>query len=1016
MIRTLLIFMFAVGSLGAFGQSRVVTGKVTTAFDGSPAPGVNVTIKGTTLGTSTDSDGKYSISIDDNDAVLIFSFIGSKTIEEYVGSRTVVDVAMVDDIQQLAEVVVVGYGTQIKQDLTGNIASVKGDAVANIPVPSFEQAMQGRAAGVLIEAGNGKLGQGIKVRIRGASSVSADNQPLYVVDGIPVTSQSQSTSGAETNPLTDINPADIESIQILKDASASAIYGSRAANGVVLITTKRGQSGKTNFTLGYQSGTSTATNNREWLNTAQYVELFSEAAANSGLLTFAQNRFTRYGAGNRDAWETPTSPDYVDTKWEDQVLKRGGIQQVDVSANGGNEKTRFFVSGSWTDQKGILIANRLNRITGRVNLDHKATEKLSFGLNFSLSRTNNFRLSDDNAFSTPMQIIALAPMTPVIDPRTGLLSGVLDNNTGQPNSNFPTYYNPLIDVNYNDRLTTVFRNFGTLYAAYEIVPGLTFRSEFGYDLLTQHEERYFGKESLRNTGYPNGSATDTWTQIFNYTTNNVLSYNKEFNEKHSLESIIGVSFQESQRDFASLDGVQFPSNAYREIGSAATIIGATSSERRFAFLSYFARANYKFNNRYLLGLSGRMDGSSRFGADNRYGFFPAASAGWVLSEEGFLSESGVLSFLKLRASIGLTGNAEIGNFASRGLFTGGSGYAGIGGSSPLQLANPDLRWEQTTQTDVGVDFGFFGNRLSGEIDYYVKNTTDLLLNINLPGTSGFDSQIRNVGEMQNKGIELVLNSENLVGDFTWSTNLNFARNRNKIINLDGQVIQGDFLSRAIEGEPIGIFFGPKYAGVDPANGDALYYIKESNGSMSTTNDPNDATLMKIGDPNPDFIAGLNNTFKYKGIELSVLFQGVYGYDIYNGGGKFMTANGDFFDNQTLDQMDRWQNPGDITNVPQARLFGANGTTESSRYMYKGGYTRLKTLTVAYNFPLAKIERFNLTRARIYFTGQNLLTFTDYQGWDPEVNSDTYASNINQGIDFYSAPQPKSITFGVTLGF
>jgi TonB-dependent starch-binding outer membrane protein SusC len=1015
-----LVFLY----VPVFGQERVISGKVTSAEDGSPAPGVNVLIKGTTIGTATDAEGMYTLNVPAGNNTLVFSFIGFKTIEREIGTLTVVDAVLEPDAVQLTELVVVGYGTQLKQDLTGNIAKVKGDDIKGVPVTSFEQALQGRAAGVFVEAGTGKLGQAMKIRIRGASSVSADNQPLYVIDGIPVTSQNQSSFTANTNPLTDLNPNDIESIDILKDASASAIYGSRAANGVVQITTRRGKTGKTKFNVSYVSGVSTPTNRREFLNTEEYVELFLESRANTDAttLTSLQNRFDRYGAGNRDSWENPASPNYVDTDWQDQVFRKGGFNQIDISASGGNEKTQFFISGSMSDQEGIIVNNDLTRLGGRINLDHKATDKFSVGVNFSLNRTINYRVADDNAFSTPMQIIALSPMTPVKDPRTNLTSGALDVNSGNPNTNFPIYYNPLLDLEYAQRTTTIFRNLGTFYAAYNFTKSLSFRTETGYDLLNQHEDAYYGRETARNSSAPRGLGNDTWTQVFNYTTNNYFTFTKAL-DQHNIEVVAGMSFQESHTDYSDLTAQQFPSNAFKEITSAAKITAGVTEETAFSFLSYFARANYKFKNRYLLGVSGRIDGSSRFGKDNRYGFFPAVSAGWVLSEEGFLSDNSLIEFLKLRASFGVTGNAEIGNFDSRGLYNG-VGYAGVPGQSPLRLENPDLGWEQTKQTDIGIDFGLFNNRISGELDYYVKNTTDLLLNVNLPGHSGFRTQTRNIGELENKGFEIVLNTANLVGELKWNTSFNFSKNKNKITNLQDQVIQGDFLSRAVEGEPIGIFYGPKYAGVDPDNGDALYWAKDTDGTLIKTNDYNSAELMKVGDPNPDFMLGFTNSFSYKGIDLSVLFTGVFGYQVYNGGGKFMTANGDFFDNQTRDQLARWQNPGDITDVPQARLFGANGTGESSRYVYDAGYLRLKTITLGYMLPQSFISKAKLQSVRIYASAQNLLTFTDYEGWDPEVNSDTYAStstsqttgNINQGIDFYSAPQPKTITFGINIGF
>lgn len=1026
----LLVSGFVLMSSLVWAQGRTITGKVTASEDGSPLPGVNVLVKGTTTGTVTDANGSYTVSVPSEGATLVFSFIGYVSQEVEVGARKVVDVAMEADVEQLSEVVVTGYGSQLKQDLTGNIARVKGDELKTLPVQSFEQAIQGRAAGVFVETGNGKLGQGVKVRIRGASSVTADNQPLYVIDGVVMTSQNQSSSTAATNPLVDLNPNDIESIEVLKDASAGAIYGSRAANGVVIITTKRGKSGKTNFEVGYFTGVSSPTRRREWLNTAEFVELFTEA--NGGLTTGLINRFNRYGAAPATqpsgvpyaSWNDPNSSLYVDTNWEDYAFRDdAGINQFDLSANGGNDKTRFFVSGSFSDQKGILVANEFDRINGRLNLDHKVNDKLSFGINFSLSKTVNKRLSADNAFSTPMQLVALSPMTPVVDPRTGLPSGALDLATGAPNTNFPIYYNPLLNNTYGQQTTTVFRNFGLLSAAYQIIPSLSFRTEFGYDLMNQNEDLYFGKETARNQGTPNGEGRSAWTQVFNYTTNSYFTFRKNFGEVHDFDAILGMSFQESDNLYTSTTGQQFPSNAYKQITSAASITAGTSQRTAFSFLSYFSRANYKFKNKYLVGVSARVDGSSRFGANNRYGFFPAASVGWIITEESFLADNGIVDFLKLRASYGVTGNAEIGNFPAAGLYAGDAGYAGIPGQRPSQIENPDLKWEQTVQTDIGIDFGFLNSRITGELDYYIKSTDDLLLNVNLPGTSGFRTQTRNVGSLENRGFEIVINTQNLVGDFKWSTSFNFARNINEVLDLDGQVIQGSFLSRTQEGDPIGIFFGPEYAGVDPANGDALYTLVNADGSRTTTNDYNAATLMKIGDPNPDYIAGLTNNLSYKGIELMFLFQGVFGNQVYNGGGKFMSANGDFFDNQTKDQLRRWRNPGDITDVPQARLFGGNGVGESSRYMSDATYIRLRTITLSYNLPSSLLAKVKLSRVRVFASGQNLLTFTDYNGWDPEVNSDTYSVNANgtpfntnQGIDFYSAPQAKTITFGINVGF
>lgn len=1002
-------------------QDRRVTGKVTSSSDGSPLPGVSITLKGSTRGTQTDAIGQYSILVPSSESVLTFSFVGFKTESVVVGVKNKLNISLEDDSQSLNEVVVVGYGTVQKSSLTGNIAKVSSKDIQNVPVNSIEQSIQGKAAGVFIEAGNGKLGQGIKMRIRGSSSVTAGNQPLYVVDGIPIITDSQSNTSSPTNPLADINFNDVESVEVLKDASAAAIYGARASNGVVLITTKQGKVGKTNFELNYYTGISNATGHRDWLNTAEYVELFKEARANAGLsLSGGESRFTRYAVGERERWENPASPKYTSTNWEDQVLVQGDVKQLDLNVRGGNDKTIFYASGGYNKTNGILIKNSFERISGRLNLEHKATEKISLGVNFSLAKTTNNRLSNDNAFSTPMQIVALAPLSPVIDPRTGIPTDTYDG------ANVTQYYNPLINVDYSSNVTTVYRSIGNVFGKYKILDGLSFRTEYGYDLLIQNEETYYGTETKRNNSTsPNGVGDNRFVQIFNYNTNNFFNYNKTFAEKHAVDATLGMSYQESKRDVTYVEGKAFPSSSYKQIIAAAQKTDGTSEETAFAFLSYFARVNYKLDNRYLLSLSGRVDGSSRFGANSRYGFFPAASAGWVVSEENFMKDQHTLSFLKLRASYGLTGNAEIQNFKSAALFSGDAGYAGVPGQRPSQIANPDLKWETTAQADLGIEFGLLKDRISGEIDVYSKNTTDLLLNVNVPGTTGFKTQLRNTGKLENKGFEFVLNTRNIVGAFNWTTSFNIATNKNKITDLQGQVISGSFLSRAVEGQSIGVFYGPEYAGVDPKNGDALYYknteVKDANGNVtgrdrSTTNDINDASYVVIGNPNPKWIGGITNTMNYKGIDLSFSFQGVFGNDIYNGGGKFMSANGDYWDNQTKDQLTRWRKPGDITNVPQARFDSQNGTAESSRYVSDGSYVRLKNVTIGYTLPASIIKKLNLSKVRIYATGQNVFTFTKYKGWDPEVNSDAYSTNVTQGIDFYSAPQAKTFILGVNIGF
>ena len=757
------------------------------------------------------------------------------------------------------------------------------------------------------------------------------------------------------------------------------------------------------------------------MNTAQYVEFFKEARVNGGYsVAGAETRFTRYAVGDKTRWADPTSPNYTDTNWENQVFRKGSVSQYDLNINGGTDKTKFYASGSYSKQEGILVKNSFERISSRLNLDHKATDKITLGINASIARTFNTRLANDNAFSTPLQIIALAPLSPVIDPRT---NDYADTYNG---ASVTQYYNPLVSVANSSNTTETYRTIGNVYGQWNIIPSLSFRTEYGFDMSFRNDDQYYGKKTVRNSvNAGNGEVYKNNVNIFNYNTNNFLTFNKIFDQKHDLNVIAGMSYQQSKRTSIDATGRNLPSDAYKTIASAATKADANSFERTFTFLSYFSRLNYKFDNKYLLGLSGRVDGSSRFGANNRYGFFPAASAGWIISEEKFLKNVRQISFLKVRASYGYTGNAEIPNNASLGLYSAlnpnsdPAGYAGIPGQSPSQLENPDLKWEKTAQTDIGLEVGFFNNRISAEVDYYTKHTTDLLLNVNVPGTSGFSRQLKNVGELENKGWEFILRTDNKFGDLTWRASINAATNANKILNLQGQVITGGTLNRAVEGQPIGVFFGPEYAGVDPDNGDALYYTntKKTDGTIdrTKTNDVNTAENVTIGNPNPKWIGGLTNEFNFKGVDFSFTFQGVYGNDVYNGAGIFMSANGDFYDNQTIDQLTRWQKKGDITNVPQARFLGGNGTAQSSRYLSDGSYTRLKTISLGYTFPKSITDKIKLSKLRIYATANNLLTFTKYKGWDPEVNTD-YQTGIAAGTDFYSAPQSKTITVGLNLGF
>ena len=1023
-----LLFLFCGFLLPATAQQKSITGTVTGAEDNLPIIGATVLIKGTSTGTLTDLNGKYQITAPQG-ATIEFRFVGKKSKELVVGAANVYDIALEYDLVGVNEVVVVGYGTQIKSKVTGSISKVEGDVLRNIPVPTVEQALQGKTAGVFIESVNGKSTGTTNMRIRGSSSISATNQPLFVVDGIPLTTEALNFSGAVINPLTSINFNDVESIDILKDAASSAIYGSRGANGVVIITTKKGISGATKLNFTIQSGFNEASHKRDFMNTDQYINYFRESAVNGdiqediangdplGTSTYWQNhvetRLKRYSgwAAILDADGNYTGSK-VNTNWQDLAFQKGKIFSADMSAQGGTDKLKYFTSLSYNNSQGILVSNGIEKISARLNIDNKVNKYIDLGFSLSLNRTKIDQVSADNAFSTPMQLVALSPITPPRD-----LNGLLYST---PTT---TYYNPLMDVEYATRDILEYRSIANGYLTFILLDGLKWRNEFGFDLYNLKENARYGKLTDTGTGV-NGYGFANYGQNQNVTTKSYFDFLKNIGD-FGLSAVLGTEFQYTVVDNARAEGEQFPLDELKTLASAGLITAATSTLTKYSFLSYFSRINFDYKAKYLLTLSGRIDGSSRFGKDNRYGFFPAASLGWVLTKENFLSNSAILSFLKLRTSYGLTGNAGIGNFGQLGLYGVGN-YNSQSGLTPTQIPNPHLGWESTRQLDFGIDYGFFKNRISGEIDYYQKKTRDLLLNVPIPATSGYSTQLKNIGSVQNKGFEFVLNTNNITGTFTWSTNFNFSDNKNEVMNLGGQTIidQGSarYMNVVMVGQPIGVFYGAEYAGVDPANGDALWYVntKDANGKITDhttkTNNFNDANFVVLGSPTPNLIGAITNTFGFKGFELAFTFQGVTGNKIHLIGDQWMGANGVWYDNQLTSQLASWKKPGDITDVPQARLGWDNGDqSRNSRYLSDGSYVKLRSFMISYELPKRIISKAGLDRMRLYIQAQNLITFTKYKGWDPEVSTDFLNDNITQGCDFYSAPQPRSIVFGITIG-
>ncbi len=998
-------------------QTKTVTGKVTDAKTGDALSGVTIKASNSNNLTQTTSDGSYSISVSAATPSLVFSYVGYADAEVAVTANTL-NVSLTTSEKSLNEVVVVGYGQAVKKDITGSISKIGSKDVRDFPAPSFESAIQGKAPGVVVESGSGKVGQGIKIRIRGTSSISANSQPLYVVDGLPVTSSSLSDpTNDPTDPLVDINPNDIESVEILKDASASAIYGARAANGVVLITTKKGHNNqKTVLELDANTSISNPAKLRHFLDAKEYVKLYNQAVTSdaqyditndlSGYASLddaIKDYKKLYGTYGLTLNELSNGTDYkdgkVNTDWQSLLFNNNApSNEINLSATGGDEKTRFFASGFYNTQDAIVINNKFYRYGGRLNLEHNPTKNLSIGINISVDRSQLNRVTTDNAFSTPGQLVAQPPITPLYDPETG----ELNSHTLYPNG--------LFDAKYNSDRQVTNRTIGNVYGNYTILPSLSFRTEFGADILNLYQEAFQGKQTTDGAGI--GKANTIISLATTYNTNNYFTYTPNLGEKNKLTAVLGTSYFQNDSKQSLTNAEQTPSDKIRNLSGTTSITFANSTDSRYNFLSYFFRVNYAFNDKYLLTASIRDDGSSRFGPNSRYGLFPSVSAGWVLSDEDFLKNSKTISFLKIRASFGLTGNAEIGNTSYFNLYNV-SNYPDLPGYIPSQLPNPDLKWEKTAQSDAGIDFGFLNNRISGEVDVYYKRTSDLLLNINVPSTTGYTILTKNLGNMENKGFEIGITSTNVESkNFRWTTTANAGYNKNKVLNIGGQIIEGGFglTQRAIEGKPIGEFYGQKFLGVDPATGDAQFLGEDG----KPTTDYDAAARVSLGNSNPTWTGGLTNTLSYKNFDLNFFFSFVTGNKIYNAAGVYQTNSFYSLDNQTTDILNAWKKPGDITNVPRLGYFYTTGYQNSSRYLYDGDYIRLKNASLGYTLSNSLVKKMHFSSVRLYVSGFNLITITKYPG-DPEVNTETIA-NIGGGQDFYTVPQARTFTFGLNVKF
>lgn len=980
---------------------RVVSGTVISGTNEEGLPGVAVRIKGTSMGVTTNFDGEYRIEVPEGQDVLVFSFVGFIPQEVAIGNRSVVDVQLEEDVKQLQEVVVTGYGTSIKREVTGSIASVGGEDIENLPVQSLDRAMQGRVAGVQVQAASGQPGGAINVRVRGQGSF-ANNSPLYIVDGVQMNSSSVSGQ-ASSNPLASINPNDIASIEILKDAAASAIYGAQSANGVVIVTTKSGIPGKTKFTATAQEGIVQPMNLYEVLNAQQFAEIRAEAYANNTSLaaTEAERRQLAY-----DAFGDPNDPNLTDFSWRDELFREARQRNYSLNARGGNEQTTFFLSGSYDYQEGQIIMSDYTRGALRLNVDHKAGEKFTLSTNLSLAvQQYNGSIANGNFVNSPF--IGAFSAWPTV-------SAYNEDGTfaAYPSSHL-FGYNIIQGVNEEIREGIVVSTVSNLSGTYQITPDLSWTSFIGvnFDDGRDLNNRPSSIPAFSSYG---GQTAMTDRRFLNYNTNHNLNYYNKFSEVHTVSGILGVEYKSEEEEIFNAVGRGFAYPELYTLQNAATPQSVTGYFTEYVRAGAFANVKYDYDDRYAVDLTYRRDGSSRFGRDNRWGNFYAVAGSWRISSESFFEESDILEDLKLRVSYGVLGNSNgISNFASRGLYGSGGQYLGSAAIAPVSLENNLLSWERSEQLNIGLDYAFFNNRLTGAVDVWRSNTGDQLLETALPGDSGFDFITRNVGNILNEGIDVMFSSVNVdESSFQWTTDFNISFLRNEVTELYDDLEETEVLGSTVRvGEPMDIILGVPYAGVNPANGRAMYY--DSLGNI--TYQPVEADRVIIGKGISDFYGGLNNRFSYKGLALDVFFQYDYGSDVFNGDLYNLAVAGSLTDNQLVSQLEYWQRPGQITNVPRPYQGSFDRGISNqfpgyapSRYVSDGSYIRLKTVSLSYNLPAAALSRIGLDQIRVFVQGVNLATWTNFEGIDPEViaqNSSSYGTY----------PNGRVYTAGITIG-
>ena len=1009
---------------------------------GEPVIGASIQIKGTGQGTVTDIDGNFSLTVPVGTNVLVVSYVGLKTLE--VVAQPNMRIVLQSDVELLDEVVVVGYGTVRKRDLTGSVGQVSSNNIKDLNISNATQALAGQISGVSVQQGSGSPGRGAIIRVRGAASITANSSPLYVVDGFPI-----------TGDMSTLNPNDIASIEVLKDASAAAIYGSRASNGVILITTKSGRQGKATVQFDSYVGVQTVAKKLELLNAQEFIELNKEAfnakyiasVPGAKITDPVVNRPSGYRYKYPDFYDDPAAVAAVGngTDWQDELFRTAPVQNYQLNVSGGTDNINYFFSTGYFNQDGIILNTNFERFSFRAKIDSKINERLTLGVNIAPNYSNSNGVSEGHPTNgVIIQAVAVAPWVPVRY-ENGVYASSIDFGkaggdgvTGLPNA--------VASATEIKNKTNQLQLFTNAYAELALLSdkSLKFRTTLGAT-ITNYRRNYFrpaGKIPIAGNpglGLPqHREAQSDAQETFNYLNENTLSYARTFNGVHNFDAVAGFTVQKQTWKQTYANGSDFPDDII-EVISNAKIRQGSSNMNEWAMMSYLGRVNYNYNNKYYVTASFRSDGSSKFGKNNRFGNFPSMSVMWRASEEKFISNLDLFSDLKLRASYGVTGNdalsnnyAAIGTIAtSNYVFGSGSGVI-VNGANMNSIANPDLTWEKASQLDLGLEMGFFDNRLTVGTDYYSRKTTDLLLNVPIPTITGFGSAYQNIGKVDNWGLEFNVGA-NIINnsDFSWLVNANLSLNRNEVKALGpaGDPIyytaqtsgQGHVLKI---GYPLGTFYGFDHLGVymnqkmfdeNPKEatsnvGDAMYRDVNDDGAITS----DDRT--EIGNAEPDFYYGINNTFSYKNFDLGILIQGSYGGEILNIGKRYY-ENLEGNQNQLRTVLNRWKSeeePGDGW-MPRAYANPTGQTSQvSSRWVEDGSYLRLNNVTLGYSFSNRILSRVNIENLRIYLSAQNPITITKYSGFNPEVN--TSENTVTPGSDHGIYPTSKSYSFGLNITF